>query len=48
MRKALTARFRRAPLLRQRMLLVLRYPVHVKDVPDGLIGDVVKELQWKS
>ena len=42
MRRALTARFKQTPLLRQR-LLALRYPVQVKDVPDGLIEEIALE-----
>lgn len=41
MRRALTARFRQTPLLRQR-LLALCYPVQVKDVPDGLIEEIAQ------
>lgn len=44
MHRALMARFRQAPLLRQR-LLTLRYPVQVKDVPDGLIDEVCASLR---
>ncbi|WP_138514545.1 hypothetical protein [Rhodoferax bucti] len=41
--RALAARFRQAPLLRQR-LLALRYPTQIEGVPDGLILDVAAEL----
>lgn len=44
MRKAFTARFCQAPLLRQR-LLALRYPVQVKDVPDGLIEEIAQTFR---
>lgn len=47
MRRALTARFRQTPLLRQR-LLALRYPVQVKDVPDGLIKEIAQALQRET
>ena len=47
MRRALMARFRQAPLLRQR-LLALRYPVQVKDVPDGLIEEIARELRREA
>jgi hypothetical protein len=44
MRRALTARFRPTPLLRQR-LLALRFPTQVKDVPDGLIEEIAEALR---
>lgn len=44
MRRALMARFRQTPLLRQR-LLALRYPVNCQDLPDGLIEEVAAELR---
>jgi hypothetical protein len=44
LRRALTARFRQAPLLRQR-LLALRLPTQVKDVPDGLIEEIAEALR---
>ena len=44
LRRALTARFRQTPLLRQR-LLALRYPVQVNGVPDGLIEEIAQALQ---
>lgn len=44
LREALAARFRQAPTLRQR-LLALRYPVRVKDVPDGLIEEIAEALR---
>ena len=44
MRRVLTARFRQAPRLRQR-LLALRYSVQVKDVPDGLIEEIAQALR---
>lgn len=47
MRRVLMARFRQTPLLRQR-LLALRYPVQVKDVPDGLIQEVTASLREDS
>lgn len=47
MRRALTARFRQAPLLCQR-LLALRYPVQVKDVPGGLIEEIAQALRHDS
>ena len=47
MRRALLARFRQTPLLRQR-LLALRYPVQVNDVPDGLIQEIARELQRET
>ena len=47
MHQALTARFRQVPSLRQR-LLALRYPVQVKDVPDGLIEEIAHALQPKT
>jgi hypothetical protein len=47
MRRALLARFRQAPLLRQR-LLALRYPVQIKDVPDGLIQEIAVALRKDS
>lgn len=43
MRRALMARFQQRPLLRQR-LLALRYPVQVKDVPEGLIEEIAQAL----
>ena len=46
-RRALLARFRQTPLLQQR-LLALCYPVHVKDVPDGLIQEVAAALRKDS
>ena len=47
MHRALMARFRQTPLLRQR-LLALRYPVRVKDVPDGLIEKIAQALRHQS
>jgi len=47
MHRALMARFRQTPLLRQR-LLALRYPVQVKDVPDGLIEEIVQVLRREA
>ena len=47
MRRALTARFQQTPLLRQR-LLALRYPVQVKDVPDGLIEEIAQAVQRET
>ncbi|MFM2275680.1 MAG: hypothetical protein RL211_1552 [Pseudomonadota bacterium] len=47
MRRALTARFRQTRLLRQR-LLALRYSVQVKDVPDGLIEEIARELRREA
>ena len=47
LRRAFTARFKQAPLLRQR-LLALRYPVQVQDVPDGLIQEVAAALRKDS
>ena len=47
MRRALTARFRQTPLLHRR-LLALRYPVQVKDVPDGLIEEIAQALQHET
>ncbi len=47
LRRALTARFKQAPLLRQR-LLALRYPVQVKDVPDGLMEEIAQTLQHRN
>jgi hypothetical protein len=47
MRRALTARFKKTPLLRQR-LLALRYPAQVKDVPDGLIQEIARELRRET
>jgi hypothetical protein len=47
MRRVLTARFRQAPLLRQR-LLALRYPVQVKYVPDGLIEEIAQALRREA
>jgi hypothetical protein len=47
MHRALMARFRQTPLLRQR-LLALRYPVQVKDVPDGLIEKIVQVLRREA
>ena len=44
MRRALMARFRQTPLLRQR-LLALRYPVQVKDLPDGLIEEIAEVIR---
>jgi hypothetical protein len=43
MHRVLMARSRQTPLLRQR-LLALRYPVHVKDIPGGLIENVSAAL----
>lgn len=43
MHRALLARFRQRPLVRQR-LLALRYPVQVKDVPNGLIEEIAQAL----
>ncbi len=45
--RALGARFRQTPSLLQR-LLALRYPVQVKDVPDGLIQEVAAVLRKDS
>ena len=45
--RALTARFRQRPLLLQR-LLALRYPVQVKDVPDGLIEEIAQVFTQRS
>lgn len=45
--RALAARFRQTPRLRQR-LLALRYPVQVKDVPDSLIQEVAAALRKDS
>ena len=45
--RALAARFRQAPLLRQR-LLALRYPVQVNDVPNGLIEEIAESLRHDS
>ena len=47
MRRALIARFRQTPRLRQR-LLALRYPVQVKDVPDGLIEEIAQAVQRET
>lgn len=47
MRRALTARFKQTPMLRQR-LLALRYPVQVKDLPDGLIEEIARELRREA
>ena len=47
MRRALMARFRQAPLLRQR-LLALRYPVQIKGVPDGLIQEIAADFRNDS
>ena len=43
MRRALTARFRQSPLLRQR-LLALSYPLQVSDVPGGLYAALAQNL----
>ena len=43
MRRALTARFRQWPLLRQR-LLALSYPLQVSDVPRGLYAALAQNL----
>lgn len=43
LRRALLARFRQRPLHLQR-LLALRYPVKVKDGPDGLVEEVAQSL----
>lgn len=43
MRRALTARFRQWPLLRQRLLAV-SYPLQVSDVPGGLYATPVQNL----
>lgn len=45
--RALAARFRQTPSLRQR-LLALRYPVQVKDVPEGLIQELAAALRKDS
>ena len=45
--RALATRFQQTPLLRQR-LLALRYPVQVKDVPDGLIEEIAQAVQRKT
>lgn len=45
--RALEARFRQTPSLRQR-LFALRYPVRVKDIPDGLIQEVAVALRKDS
>lgn len=45
--RALAARFRQVPSLRQR-LLALRYPVQVEGVPDGLIQEVAADLRKDS
>jgi len=45
--RALGARFRQTPSLRQR-LLALRYPVQINDVPDGLIQEVAVALRNDS
>lgn len=45
--RALRARFRQNPSLRQR-LLALRYPVQINDVPDGLIQEVAAALRKDS
>jgi len=47
LRRALTARFQQTPRLRQR-LLALRYPVQVKDVPDGLIEEIAQALRREA
>ena len=47
MRTALLARFQQRPLLHQR-LLALRYPVQVKDVPNGLIEEIAQTLRNQS
>lgn len=47
MRRALTARFKQTPLLRQR-LLALRYPVQVKDVPNGLTKEIAQALRREA
>ena len=47
MRRALMARFQQRPLLHQR-LLALRYPVQVKDVPNGLIEEIAQTLRNQS
>ena len=44
MHRALMARFRQTPILRQR-LLALHYTVQVKDVPDGLIEEIAQALR---
>ena len=44
MHRALMARFRQSPRLRQR-LLALRYPVMVKDVPHGLIEEIAQTFR---
>lgn len=45
--RALTARFRQTPMLRQR-LLTLRHPVQVQDVPDGLIEEIAQALRHEQ
>ena len=45
--RVLAARFWQTPTLRQR-LLALRYPVQVKDVPDGLIQEVAAAIRKDS
>jgi hypothetical protein len=47
LRQALTARFRQTPQLKQR-LLALRYPIHVKDVPDSLIEEIAQTLRHQA
>jgi hypothetical protein len=47
LRRALTARFQQAPRLRQRFL-ALRYPVQVRDVPDGLIEEIAQALRREA
>ncbi len=45
--RALGARFRQTPSLRQR-LLALRYPVQIDEVPDGLIQEIAAALRKDS
>ena len=45
--RALTARFQQTLLFRQRSL-ALRYPVRVKDIPDGLIEEIIVAAKEKS
>lgn len=45
--RALGARFRQTPSLRQR-LLALRYPVQINDVPDDLIQEIAAALRKDS
>ena len=47
LRRALMARFQQRPMLQQR-LLALRYPVQVKDVPEGLIEEITQALAQRS